>query len=92
MTNAERQTPNAERRTPNAERRTPNAKRQTPNAKRQTPNAKRQAPYYMRDGALAKDTIPKGIPTWNLSLGIHGMDRRFPEATFTMLNDCYELG
>ena len=46
---------------------------------------------YMRDGALAKDTIPKGIPTWNLSLGIHGMDRRFPEAMFTMLNDCYEL-
>jgi len=46
---------------------------------------------YMRDGALAKDTIPKGIPTWNLSLGIHGMDRRFPEAMFTMLNECYEL-
>src|SRR5271157_800111 len=40
--------------------------------------------HYMRDGALAKDTIPKGIPTWNLSLGIHWVNRRFPEAMFTM--------
>ena len=48
--------------------------------------------HYMRDGALAKDTIPKGIPTWNLSFGIHWVNRRFPEAMFTMLNNCYELG
>src|SRR5271165_3934486 len=48
--------------------------------------------HYMRGGALAKDPVPKGIPTWNFSFGIHGMDRRFPEAMFTMLNDCYELG